>query len=234
MSVALWSVTSWNVRGSARPPIDALADAIATCTPDVVAVQEIRARQADALAEALRMDVRWSCKHFPYTPLLYRKAEGLAVLSPHRVEGSGSAELTLGESRSVYRRRIVQWADISRDDGARMRVYNAHLASGHDLYERRAQAARLAHLVARHRNERPVVVAGDLNDDTDGEVIASLPGVEHVTPPPSNPAGAPTQSLDHVLLPREAIEVTASMPDGGEEWAELSDHLPLTVRFALR
>jgi len=233
MPVALWSVTSWNVRGSGRPPVDALAEVIAEQAPDVVAIQEIRSRQADALAEALHMDMRWSCKHFPYTPVLYRKAEGLAVLSPHRLEDAASAELTLGESWSAYRRRIVQWADVERDD-AGIRIYNAHLASGNDAYERRAQAARLTNLVTRHRNRRPVVVAGDLNDDTDVAVIAALPGVEHVAPPPSNPSDVPTQSLDHVLLPREAIEVTVSMPDGGEEWAALSDHLPLTVRFALR
>jgi endonuclease/exonuclease/phosphatase family metal-dependent hydrolase len=234
MSVALWSVTSWNVRGSARPPIDGLADVIAAETPDVVAVQEVRSRQAHDLADALGMTVCWSCKHFPYTPLVYRKAEGMAILSAHRLDRADSAELTLSESRSVYRRRIVQWADVWRDDGARIRVYNAHLASGDDPYERRAQASRLSRLVARHRNDHPVVVAGDLNDDTDVAVIAALPGVEHLTPPPSNPAEAPTQSLDHVLLPRDAIEVSVSMPDGGDEWAALSDHLPLTVRFAIR
>lgn len=226
-------MTTWNVHGSARPPIDRLAAAIADQAPDVVAVQEVRASQARALATALRMESGWTRKHYPYSRILYRKAEGMAILTPHGLGSTGSAKLSLGVPSSSFRRRVVQWADVARDDGARLRVYNAHLASGEDVYERRAQAARLARVIADHGDDLPFVIAGDLNDDTDVEVIAALPGVEHLAPSASNPSDVPSQTLDHVLLPGGAIEVGTSIPAGGEDWADLSDHLPLTVHFAL-
>lgn len=233
MSDSSWAVTTWNVHGSTRPPIDALAGALAAQSPDVVAVQEIRSGQARALARALGMGRHWSAKHFPFTRLAFWTAEGLAILSPHDITSTGSTELTLGASRRTYLRRIAQWADIEREDGSLLRVYNVHLSSGDAQFERRAEAARLARLVESHRCEHQVVVAGDLNDDTDLEVIAAMPGVEHLTPPPTNPSEQPTQTLDHVLLPADARAVALSIPAGGDEWADLSDHLPLTVRFAL-
>ncbi len=231
MPVRRWSVTTWNVHGAERPPIDRLAATIAAESPDIAAIQEIRSAQARSLAKALGMKSYWTLKHYPYTRLGCWYAEGLAILSPHALASTGSSELTLGESRSSYMRRIVQWADIDRGDGARVRCYNAHLSSGQAVFERRAEASRLAHLIRTHRSNRPVVIAGDFNDDTDAAVIAALPGVEHLTPPPSTPSEAPTQTLDHVLLPPDAVDVSVSIPAGGADWAELSDHLPLTVRF---
>ena len=49
----------------------------------------------------------------------------------------------------------------------------------------------------------------------------------------SNPSEAPTQALDHVLLPENAVDVEVDAPAGGEQWAAISDHLPVTVRFTL-
>ena len=40
--------------------------------------------------------------------------------------------------------------------------------------------------------------------------------------------------LDHVLLPPEAESVTVSVPGGGGHWPEISDHLPVTVRFTMQ
>ncbi len=233
MSLRRWSVTTWNVHGSESPPIDRLAVSIASQSPDAVAVQEIRQAQAKALAKALGMRVHWTQKHFPYSRLLYWKAEGLATLTPHRIGSTGDAELTLSESKSSYMRRVVQWTDIERD-GAGLRLFNTHLSSAHAIYERRAEAARLAHLVRTHRITGTYAIAGDFNDDTDVGVIAAMPGVEHLAAPYTNPAEAPAQALDHILLPPDAVDVAVSIPAGGEDWAELSDHLPLTVRFGHR
>jgi len=227
-----WTVTTWNVHGSARPPIDALAEVIATESPDVVAVQEIRAGQARALARALAMRRVWALKHYPYTRLLFWTGEGLALLSPHGLSGVGHAELSLRQRRWSHRRRITVWCDVERD-GERLRIYDTHLDAEPDVHERRAQAARLAHLIGTHA-VAPVVIAGDLNDDTDATVIDALPGIEHVDPiPPSNPSIAPTQRLDHVLLPPDARAVSVTVPGGGADWAALSDHLPVTVRFTV-
>jgi endonuclease/exonuclease/phosphatase family metal-dependent hydrolase len=227
-----WTITTWNVHGSTRPSIDALAEAISTESPDVVAVQEIRACQARSLARTLAMRRVWALKHFPYSPLVFWAGEGLALLSPHRLSDAGHVELSLNQRPWDYRRRIALWCDVERD-GERLRVYDVHLDSEPDVHERRAQASRLAHLVATHAAPR-VVIAGDLNDDTDTAVIDALPGIEHVDPlPPTNPATVPTKRLDHVLMPPDATAVSVTVPGGGDAWAELSDHLPVTARFTL-
>jgi endonuclease/exonuclease/phosphatase family metal-dependent hydrolase len=45
--------------------------------------------------------------------------------------------------------------------------------------------------------------------------------------------GPPAQLLDHVLLPAAATDVSVSVPRGGTDWAAISDHLPVTVRFSI-
>ncbi len=47
----------------------------------------------------------------------------------------------------------------------------------------------------------PTIVAGDLNDAGTPEIVAALPGIEVLDPPPTNPSERPTQALDHVLVP---------------------------------
>jgi hypothetical protein len=98
---------------------------------------------------------------------------------------------------------------------------------------RRAEAVRLSTVVAEHGDLDEVIVGGDFNDDRDASVIYALPGIEHLTPPPTHPAGQPTKLLDHVLLPVGATDVSVTVPGGDASWAAMSDHLPVTVRFTL-
>lgn len=228
-----WAVLTWNVHGSTTPEVDRLADVIRRESPDVVVIQEIRRSQAAALAARLGMRFTWALKHYPWTPLLRRLAEGMAILSPHGLDAAGHSEVSDGKSSWTYRRRILQWALVGRPDASAARVYNVHLSPGDLSLERRTEAVTIAELVASHGDAPPAVVAGDLNDDTDASIVYALPGVEHLTPPPTNPADAPRQVLDHVLLPPAARDVSVTVPAGGPEWAELSDHLPVTVRFTL-
>jgi endonuclease/exonuclease/phosphatase family metal-dependent hydrolase len=112
-------------------------------------------------------------------------------------------------------------------------VFNVHLSPHDDAPARRVEAGRVAELAGAHDGGRPLVVAGDFNDADDHSIIDALPGVEHVHPGSTNPADAPSQTLDHVLLPADAFDVHVDVPDGGARWAALSDHLPVTVRFCL-
>jgi endonuclease/exonuclease/phosphatase family metal-dependent hydrolase len=74
-------VLTWNVQGSDGLDVDAAAHHIRGQSPDVVALQEVQRRQAARLASALEMPGRrWALKHWP----IIRRAEGLAVLTPHR------------------------------------------------------------------------------------------------------------------------------------------------------
>lgn len=228
-----WCVTTWNIRGAGRPDLDDLAAVVRAASPDVVVIQEVRRAQAAALAERLRMRYTWARKHWPWTPLLWRLAEGMAIMTPHALDAAGHTEISDGASSWSYRRRIAQWALVGRADTSAYRVYNAHLSPHEARAERRAEAVRVAEIVAEHGDAPPAVVAGDFNDHSDPHVIYALPGLEHVVPSPTNPADVPTQVLDHVLLPADAVDVAVSTPAGGPEWAKRSDHLPVTVRFSL-
>ena len=228
-----WTVLTWNIQGRKRTDLDRLAKVVASESPDIVVLQESRQPQARKLAERLSMTHCWAEKHHLFRPFFPGWAEGASILTPHRMTSADHAEVSSGASKRSYRRRIVQWATITRDDASGYRIYNAHL-SPHDLSsERLAEATRIAQIVERHGETPPAVVAGDLNDDGEPEIIAALPGIEVLSAPLTNPANAPTQALDHVLVPSDATNVSISVPMGGREWAELSDHLPVTVRFTI-
>ena len=228
-----WCVLTWNVHGSALPDIASLATAVRNESPDVVVLQEIRRRQADALATALQMKYSWVVKHYPYTKLMWWRAEGMAIMTRHLLDAVGHTEVSDDQPMRSWRRRIAQWGLVGRSDRSMLMIYNLHLSPHDDADARRAEAARASELVASIGDDPPPVVAGDFNDAGDPSIIEILPGVEHVVPSMSNPSVAPTQLLDHVLLPETATDVTVAVPSGGADWAAISDHLPVTVRFTL-
>jgi endonuclease/exonuclease/phosphatase family metal-dependent hydrolase len=228
-----WTVTTWNVRGSAKPDTAAFADALAIESPDVVLLQEVRQSQARQIAERLSMRYTWALKHYPFTPLLKDSAEGLAVMTPHALDAAGHCEISDGQTKWRSKRRIAQWCLVGRPDTSAYRIYNLHLSSGNDGHVRRAEAVIANELISAHGDVPPAIVGGDFNDDTDPSIIYALPGIEHITPPATHPASAPVQVIDHVLLPADAARVSTTVPAGGPAWAALSDHLPVTVRFEL-
>jgi endonuclease/exonuclease/phosphatase family metal-dependent hydrolase len=232
-TVAPWSVMTWNVHGSERPDVDALAQAISAEAPDVVALQEIRERQAEQLATALSMRYSWALKHSPYTRLMPWRSEGMAIMTPHALGAPGHTEISEDQPMRSWRRRIAQWALVGRSDRSLAMVVNVHLSPHDDADSRRSEAAAVGEIVTAIGDEQPVIVAGDFNDADDPTIIGILPGIEHLLPAPTNPAECPTQVLDHVLLPVEATDVSVTVPAGGAEWAAISDHLPVTVRFSL-
>jgi endonuclease/exonuclease/phosphatase family metal-dependent hydrolase len=227
-----WTVLTWNIQGARRPDLTRIASVISTEGADVVALQEVRRPQAEHLADALAMTHVWHRKHHALAPLFPGRAEGAALLSPHPMSEIDHARVSDATSTRSYRHRIVQWAVIERSARSAYRIFNVHL-SPHDMHEQRtAEAARVAAIATSLGDHPPTVVAGDLNDAGSPEIVGALPGDEVLEPPPTNPSDRPTQCIDHVLLPAGATGVSVSAPAGGSEWAELSDHLPLTVRFS--
>ncbi|BAN01969.1 hypothetical protein YM304_16550 [Ilumatobacter coccineus YM16-304] len=228
-----WAVLSWNVQGTKHTDLERVADVIRNESPDVVVLQEIRRSQATELAERLQMKFTWSFKHHVFSPFFRDRAEGAAILTPHALDAAAHTVISEATSRRSYKRRIAQWALVGRPDTSAYRIYNVHLSPHNRPDQRRLEAIRVAGLVAEHGDSPPAIVAGDFNDAGEPIVIATLPGIEHVPPPPTNPSDDPIACLDHVLVPAEARDVSVSVPAGGADWAELSDHLPVTVRFTL-
>ena len=230
-----WTVVTWNLQGSKRTDLDRVAEVLAAESPDVVVLQEVRSSQADDLGTALGMSLTWSRKHNPFHPFLPSRAEGGAILSPHGLRDPGHAVISDEGSLRSWRRRIAVWATVERADRSGYRVIGVHLSPHDDQRGMRlAEASRVATIAAEGGDSPPTIVAGDLNDHDDAEISAILPGVEHVTVGPTEPSHRPTQALDHVLLPADAHDVAVTVPGGGDRWAQLSDHLPVTVRFSLR
>jgi endonuclease/exonuclease/phosphatase family metal-dependent hydrolase len=226
-----WTVTTWNLHGIEDPPLDDVAGVLAGARADVIALQEVERGQAAALAERLGMRHVWALKHYPRTPLLRSSAEGLAILTPHTLRDTGSRPLT-PQSTWSWRRRIVQWGLVERDDLSAHRVVNLHLTP-HDEHDQRVREVHQVVELFPEAAGAPLVVCGDLNDDGRPGIVDALPGCAVDVAAPTSPADAPTKRLDHVLVPARAVEVQVDVPSGGPTWAALSDHLPVTVSFSL-
>lgn len=243
-SHATWSVTTWNTHGSARPDPHALADAIRSLATDVVAVQEIQRHQARQTARLLGWHHVWARKHYPYSPVVWWRAEGLAILSRHPLTDRRAWEISRGWSTWTYRHRIMLAATATRPDGTALRVYDVHFSSDDRPDETIEQADRAAVYVAADRSTAPQsarVVAGDFNDEGLVETVRAFHplGLRDHGSLPANPAVAPVRRIDHVLIPEEAQPVEEHVPDIGVApvpggplgWPDLSDHLPVTLRF---
>jgi endonuclease/exonuclease/phosphatase family metal-dependent hydrolase len=236
-------VVTWNIHGSARPDLDAIASHLEGFAADVVALQEVQRRQAHALASRLRsVTAYWSFKHLP----LGNPAEGLAVLGPHRLIDARTVVLSRGAPLWSHRRRVAQLCTL--DVGGRVfRLANCHLASD-DAGERRAQAGRLV-----ARTEAGTIVAGDLNARPGGTLLRRLSrsGLRdawaELHPDDGDAEGAtnwrridpetrPSNRLDYILVPAGFRIVAATVPSADDTdlraYRRLSDHLPVHVELA--
>ena len=226
-----WRVLTWNILGAKNPDLTTLADHVRESNPDVVALQEARRSQAQRLAALLGWRVVWRRKHYPLTPLLWWRAEGQALLAPKAIADARDYELSPGVSTWIYRHRIMLTATVVRGE-ERLRVCNVHLSSsGTD--ERIEQARRAASFIAAEPSAARVV-CGDMNAANELEVIREFHtiGVRDTGGDPTSPSRAPFQRLDYVLVPDHASVSAIDTPEGGDEWAALSDHLPVLVEFS--
>jgi endonuclease/exonuclease/phosphatase family metal-dependent hydrolase len=227
-----WRVLTWNILGAKNPDVAALADVVRRSSPDVVAVQEVRQVQAEQLASVLGWRMVWKRKHYPLTPLVWWRAEGQALLAPTALTEPRQHVLSHGASTWTYRHRIMITATVVRGT-ERIRVSNVHLSSSNPD-ERIAQARKAARLIAAEPAELRVV-CGDLNAANELEVVREFHaiGVRDTGGDFTNPSRAPSQRLDYVLVPENARVSAIDTPIGGDEWAALSDHLPVLVEFSV-
>lgn len=224
---------TWNLHGAAHPNLELVAEVVEGYAPDVVSAQEVRRHQAKRLARRLGWQHRWVQKHDAYSKLMWWRSEGLAVFTPHPTSHVVRTVVSRGARSWSYRRRVLLAVTVTRADAA-LRVYDTHLASDGSPDERIEQARRVAECV-QHDAAPVAVVAGDLNAGAEHEVevIRELraAGLRDVEGDSTSPAIAPRQRLDRILVPEHATVVDQHTPDGGEQWARISDHLPVMVEF---
>ena len=227
-----WRVMTWNLLGSHDPDLGDIAAVIRDHEPDVVALQEVRRGQARRLARRLGWHRVWTRKHYPYSPLVWWRAEGLAIIAPWALSARLSTTITPEASTWTYRHRVLLAATVTRRDGS-LRVFDTHL-SGEDADRRIAQARRVADRI--RADTAPLcVLAGDFNtiEDSETEVLREFRvvgladhGGEH-----TNPSNEPSQRIDYVLLPEHAHWLATYTPEGDDIWRRMSDHLPVLVEF---
>jgi endonuclease/exonuclease/phosphatase family metal-dependent hydrolase len=240
-------VLTRNLQGSQDVDVAAVAAIVRAATVDVIAFQEVQRRQARRIAAALSLrSRRWALKHWP----VVHRAEGLAVLTPHR----------LVRSRSFVVRRAWIWAwqrrigvDVTVDTGAgTMRLIDVHLSPhDHDAHRRREAGV----VVERARHGPAAIVVGDLNElpgggalqalatagwrDAWAEVHGDADGGATNWTAGDRLGRPPTQRIDFVLVPPGSRVMTATVIDTAravvaiDEMSRLSDHLPLVVEVAL-
>ncbi|MFZ9627895.1 MAG: endonuclease/exonuclease/phosphatase family protein [Ilumatobacteraceae bacterium] len=234
-----WVVTSWNLLGSERPDITAVAAHLRSFAPDVVALQEVRRAQARRLGRVLGWRVAWRRKHYPYSPAVWWRAEGLALLTPHALDRVERHTLSVGHPIWVWRHRVMVSGVVTRTaaaGGGALAVHDVHLSSDHrDERVDQARRATAFALGGRGAEVAMHVLCGDLNANDEPAVVdATAPlGVRDPGGPFTVKADRPVKRLDYVLVPVAARDVEVTTPQGGADWRALSDHLPVTTRFTI-
>jgi endonuclease/exonuclease/phosphatase family metal-dependent hydrolase len=240
------TIMTWNLQGSQRPDITKVADKIQQFQPNIIAIQEIQKHQARALARRLEWSYVWAFKHNGYGPLLPRRAEGMAIMSRLPLSNTGRTTLSSGYGRYTYRRRIAMWADINLNAQA-ITLVNTHLASDAVGDEGSNQARTLRTLIdgwqQRHQQQQHVLIAGDFNDHQRPDIVNILNAENnhdawtHSTSRSrnglTNPTKTPYQRLDHILVPHTSAVEYVEVPDTNNDWATLSDHLPVIATINL-
>jgi endonuclease/exonuclease/phosphatase family metal-dependent hydrolase len=220
-------VVTWNLHGSAQPDVGEVGELLRASGADVVALQEVQRRPARTLAAALgSVTAEWSFKHWP----LPTPAEGLAVLSAHRLVDARTITLSKCAPPWSYRRRIAQLCALEVG-GQTLRLVNCHLAND-DADARLAQAQRLL-----TQHEPGSFVAGDLNARPGGRVLRLLRDAGLRDARAEAHPDAADDYIDYILVPEGWRVVDAWSPSAADSdlamYRRLSDHLPVRADFEI-
>lgn len=119
-----WTIITWMV-AHGRSDLDEVISALRPVATDAVALQSLERRDVERIADALGMNHAWEVSHHRRSRLLPGSGVGLAILSPHRIEGSTSSVINGHESLWSSERRIAQWATVARSDHSAYSVGHA-------------------------------------------------------------------------------------------------------------
>ena len=102
-----WRALTWNILGARQPDLSAIAAVVSDLEPDVVGLQEVQRRQVRKLARHLGWHYAWARKHYPYTPLVWWRAEGIAIISPWVLSARMRTTISPGISTWIYKHRVL-------------------------------------------------------------------------------------------------------------------------------
>jgi endonuclease/exonuclease/phosphatase family metal-dependent hydrolase len=221
-------VASYNIRHGegmdGRVDLDRTAGAIRALGADVVALQEVdvntvrsgKVDQPDSLGKLLRMERRFGA-FMPYQGGEY----GLAILSRHPIISAEVVRLPDGNEP-----RVMLMVQIARY-GETVVVANVHFDWVESDSLRYLQAFAAEARLARER--RPLVLAGDFNDQPGSRTMALFAArfseVAKAGTGATFPADGPVKPIDHVYAAPTSAWVRAGALVGNERVA--SDHRPV-------
>lgn len=224
-----------------RLDVERVAEVIAACEADVVALQELdvgRRRtggvdQAHRLAELLRMK-----SHFHPAMTVEEERYGDAILTalPERLVRAGALP-GLPRVRGLEPRGAL-WVAVDLG-GVELQVINTHL--GLVPREQQAQAAALIgeHWMASDAFVGPAVLLGDFNATPFSRAYRMLAAVlrdaqDGVGRPPTAtfPSGFPFLRIDHVFVAGDIVTRSIASPFDPRARAA-SDHLPLVAELEI-
>jgi endonuclease/exonuclease/phosphatase family metal-dependent hydrolase len=219
-----------------------IAEVIASCAPDIVALQEVRVGspksgidQAAVVAAALGMDM-----HFQPTIRMFGEQFGIAILTKHPSRLVQSGRLPSLSSGAALEKRCALWARVSLG-GREIQVLNAHLSLR--SRERYAQATALLgpEWLGHADCTDPAILVGDFNAPPHSRsyrLFASRLNDAQLANPTGQPqptfhTRAPVLRLDHVFT-TPSVEVVEAGPVRTRLTRVASDHYPLLAQFRLR
>ena len=213
-----------------------IAEVIAACQPDMVALQELdvgRHRtggidQAHAIAHSLGMSI-----HFNPALQVEEELYGDAILTalPMRLVKAGPLPGSVG-----FEPRAALWAAIEAN-GAEIQIINTHL--GLPAYERVAQAKTLLgqNWLGHPDCRDPVILLGDFNVRRQSVAYRMFTGrlrdaqlVLHKRARRTFPARMPMLRIDHIFCSRSVDVLGVEVPRS-RLVRTASDHLPLVMDF---
>jgi endonuclease/exonuclease/phosphatase family metal-dependent hydrolase len=217
-----------------------IADVIAACEPDVVALQEVRAGrsqaggadQAAAVAARLGMEL-----HFQPTIRIFGEQFGIAVLTRHPSKVVRSSRLpTLSTSQAIEKRSAL-WVSVEIG-GRRLQVINAHLSLRSRERLHQAEALAGSEWMGHADCGDPAVLLGDFNAPPHSRsyrLFASKFRDAQLSNPNGEPQAtfhtrAPVLRLDHVFV-TPSVQVVAAAPVRTPLARVASDHFPLLAEL---
>ena len=222
---------------------DRIAEVIASCEPDIVALQEVRvgrvqageADQAATVAARLGMEL-----HFQPTIRILGEQYGIAILSRHPSRIVKAERLPTQSQGPSFEKRCALWACVDVH-GQRVQVVNAHLSLR--SRDRRGQAAALVgpDWIGHPDCADPAILLGDFNAppySRSYRLIAERMRDAQLSNPSGEPqptfhTRAPVLRLDHVFVTR-SVEVVAAGPVRSLLTRVASDHYPLLAELRVR